>query len=228
MTRALFLFRPEPGWSRSAAAARAAGLTVDGQPLFDIEPAGWEAPQIGKFDGLLIGSANALRHGGEALGALGSLPAYCVGEETARAARAAGFDVAMTGSGGLAELLGNLSGRALRLLRLAGETHVDITPPPGIEVTTRIVYRAVPCPLDRALARRLAGGGVVTLHSGAAAQLFVRECARLGVDRGRLALAALAPRIAERAGGGWQSVHIAERSSDAQLLVLARALCQTG
>ncbi len=228
MTRKLFLFRPEPGWTQSAEAARATGLVVDGAPLFDVEPVPWDAPDSSGFDGLLIGSANVLRHGGPALGEFQHLPVYAVGKGTARAAGAAGFAVAAVGSGGLQPLLDELAGRSLRLLRLAGARRAALIPPPGIALEERAVYRAVPRPLDEALGQKLATGGVVALHSGEAARVLISEFDRLGIDRGRLALAVLAPRIAELAGAGWQSVYIAERPTDGELLVLARALCQTG
>ena len=227
MTRTLFLFRPEPGWTRTADIARAMGLTVDGAPLSSIEPVAWEAPEASDFDGLLIGSANVFRYAGPPLAGYRKLPVFAVGEETALAARATGFDVAATGAVGLQRLLDELAGRSLRLLRLAGEARVPLTPHSGIVVDERAVYRAVPRPLDRALGERLAIGGVAALHSGEAARFFAAECARLGIVRSRTILAVLAPRIGELAGEGWRSVHIAERPAGSALLALAKALCQT-
>ena len=63
MTRPLALLRPEPGWSASAATARAAGIAVVGHPLFAAEPVDWAAP-AGEFDAVLAGSAAAFRLGG--------------------------------------------------------------------------------------------------------------------------------------------------------------------
>lgn len=228
MTRTLFLFRPEPGWAQSADAARAMGLAVDGAPLFDFERVPWDAPDTSGFDGLLVGSANAFRQGGAALDGFKGLPVFAVGEGTASAAREAGFEVAATGSGGLQALLDELAGQPLRLLRLTAETRVALAPPSGIALEERVVYRAVPRPLDPGVVQGLVAGGVVALHSGEAGRFLASECDRLGVDRSKIALAALAPRIAELAGQGWQSVHIARNQSDGELLVLALALCQTG
>ena len=86
MTRPLFAIRPEPGLSATVTAARAVGLAVHGEPLFTVRAVAWTAPDPAGVDGLLIGSANALRHGGPALEPLRGKPAYVVGEATAQAA----------------------------------------------------------------------------------------------------------------------------------------------
>jgi len=224
----LFLLRPEPGWSVSAQMARDMGLEVHGRPLFTIEPVEWRVPQAETYDGLLIGSANAFRHGGKSLGALTKLPVHAVGEATADAARGAGFLVGRTGRGGLQNLLDDLAGREVRLLRLAGEDRVTLRVPDGIAIDTRILYRAVPESLAEEDIALLRQGGVVALHSGAAAERFKVECDRHDLDRTRIDLATIGPRVAELAGEGWGSVHTAEAPGDSELLALAQGLCQTG
>jgi len=222
----LFAIRPEPGLSATIGAAARLGLEVEGTPLFVIEPVQWEAPDPAGIDGLLLGSANALRHGGGALDAYAGKPAYVVGEATALAARERGLPIAATGSGGLQSLLDGLEGRGgLRLLRIAGAEHVALTPPDGITLVTRVAYASVPRPMGRAFAARLRGGGVVLLHSAAAARHFAGECDRLGVARQGLRIAALAPRIAEAAGSGWAACRAAQSPNEAALLALARDMC---
>ncbi|TMM50415.1 uroporphyrinogen-III synthase [Qipengyuania marisflavi] len=225
MSRPLFVFRPEPGWTATAVAARALGLNVFGHPLFVIEPAAWQCPAASNYNGVLIGSANVLRHGGDQLAALTNLPVYAVGQTTANAARTAGFTVAQTGVGGLQALLDTLGPEPLTLLRLAGEARVALTPPSHITVATQVVYRAAPLPLDPACSSRL-DGAVAVVHSGEAARRLRSECERLGIARGNTVLLALAPRIAEMAGSGWHSVQIAETADEGDLLALAQALCQ--
>ena len=92
----------------------------------------WDAPSPTDFDGILVGSANVFRHGGKKLDKLTKLPVHAVGEATADAARAAGFLVGRTGRGGLQNLLDELDGRELHLLRLAGEDRVTLRLPDGI------------------------------------------------------------------------------------------------
>ena len=123
--RRLFILRPEPGASATAERARALGLDCVRVPLFEVEPLPWSAPDPAAFDGLLLTSANALRCGGDQLARLRSLPVHAIGEATADAARASGFDVATTGDGALEQLLQALNPK-LRLLHLAGEVRTRL------------------------------------------------------------------------------------------------------
>ena len=56
--------RPEPGLAATMAAGKAIGLNMIGYPLFEVRPLAWKCPDPTEFDALLIGSANAIRHGG--------------------------------------------------------------------------------------------------------------------------------------------------------------------
>jgi uroporphyrinogen-III synthase len=201
-----------------------AGLVVEACPLFEIAPVDWSLPE-GPFDGLLIGSANALRLAGPQLARLAGTPVYAVGEMTAAAAWERGFATAVIGGGGLQSVLDDLTGKRLRLLRIAGEAHVSLSPPAGIEIVTVVAYRAQPKPLPPSLAAKLGAGCLVLLHSAEAARHFAAEVERLGLPRAGIALAALAPRIAEAAGEGWTAVRAARQPNDPALLALAREMC---
>ncbi len=219
--------RPEPGLSATLEKARALGLGVTGCALSEIRPVAWDCPDPAGFDGLLIGSANAFLHGGPNLARFTEKPVYAVGAATADAARAAGFAVAMVGSGGLQGVLDAIpaSGPApAQLLRIAGEEHVPLTAPVGVSFTEVIAYRSCPLPLDPA-APVLAGGALVLLHSAATARHFASECDRLGLARSIIALAALGPRIAAAAGNGWAAIHTACSPDESALLELAFDLC---
>ncbi|NBC88675.1 MAG: uroporphyrinogen-III synthase [Alphaproteobacteria bacterium] len=221
MTRRVFAVRPEPGLAATLALARGMGIEAEGAPLFEVRPCDWKAPDPAGIDALIVGSANAFVHGGEQLSRFIRKPVHAVGGKTAEAARAAGFTVASTGSGGLQAVLAAIAPPA-RLLRVAGATHVPLAPPGGVSIRTVIAYESVALPLPARCAEPLAQGGVVLLHSGEAARHFARECDRLGIDRGGLDLAALAPRIAEAAGEGWSAVHVAPEPSDSALLAMVR------
>ncbi|WP_086616809.1 uroporphyrinogen-III synthase [Erythrobacter tepidarius] len=223
----LLALRPEPGLAATLEKARAMGLAITGSALSAIRPVAWDCPDPARYDGLLIGSANALLHGGENLARFADKPVYAVGRATAEAARARGFTVALTGSGGLQGVLDTIAAPC-HLLRIAGEEHLPLAPPGGITFDTVIAYRSVTLPLDP-VAPLLASGEVLALlHSGASARHFAAECARLGLVRSTIALAALAPRIAVAAGEGWGAVHIAARPDEDALLALALDLCQKG
>ncbi|QDH34346.1 uroporphyrinogen-III synthase [Porphyrobacter sp. YT40] len=220
----LLALRPEPGLSATLGKTRALGLPITGHALSAIRPVSWQCPEPATIDALLIGSANAILHAGPDLARLAAKPVHAVGEATAEAVRAAGLSVAMTGSGGLQGVLDHIPAPC-HLLRIAGEEHVPLTPPPGVTFETVIAYRSEPQPLDPVAALLAAGEALVLLHSAAMARHFAAECDRLGLDRARIALAALGPRIAAAAGEGWAAIHIAARPDEAALLQLAFDLC---
>ncbi len=205
MSFRVLALRPEPGLAATLAVA-------------------WDCPDPAGIDGLLIGSANAILHGGPHLARLREKPVYAVGEATAAAARAAGFTVAMTGSGGLQGVLDAIAAPC-HLLRIAGEEHVPLTPPPGVTFAEVIAYHSVALPLDPATRLLAAGEPLALLHSAATARHFAAECDRLGLARAAIALAALGPRIAAAAGEGWGAVHTAATPDEGALLQLAFDLC---
>lgn len=227
----LVIIRPEPGAATTLAAARAHGHEALSFPLFKVEPVNWMVPEPETFDAVLIGSANALRHGGAGMLQYHGKPAYAVGATTAKAADAAGLTVVATGSGGMQALFASLAPSHRHLLRLSGQVHVALSPPTGITLIERVVYdsvaQAMPKDLARLLATRALTGAVVLLHSAEAAGHFSSECDRLRMPRAHIRLAALGPRIAAAAGSGWMSVASAEKPGDAALLALAGQLCQS-
>ena len=224
MSLALLALRPEPGLAATLEKARAMGLAITPCALSEIRALDWDCPDLARYDGLLIGSANAILHGGASLAQFIDKPVYAVGEATAAAARAAGFAVAMTGSGGLQGVLDAIPAPC-HLLRIAGEEHVPLTPPAGVSFDEVIAYRSVTLPLDPAAALLASGEALVLLHSAATAAHFAAECDRLALPRARISLAALGPRIAAAAGEGWRAVHTAPRPDEATLLALAQDVC---
>ena len=224
----LVVLRPEPGNAATCAAARTAGFDPVAAPLFAIEPVAWNPPEPTRFDALLLGSANALRHGGGKVRQYAGLPVYAVGEATANAASAAGFPIAAVGEDGIQPLLAELVRDERRaVLRLAGEAHVALAPPQGCAIETVIVYRAQPLSLAAVAVAALREGAPALLHSADAARHFAAECGRLCLARGELALACLGPRVATAAGSGWAEVAATTAFTDAALLALAGPMCQT-
>ena len=219
----VIVIRPEPGNAATVAAARALGLDAQGFPLFEMAAIAWAAPDPASYRALLAGSANVFRLGGEGLARMQGLPVHAVGAATAEAAQAAGFAVASIGEGGLQPMATRLPPG--RYLRLAGEKRVPLALPDGVEVDDVVVYAAAGLPMPDALVAALSGPALVLLHSGEAAAHFAAESARLGVPRGQIALACLAPRIGTMAGEGWQHIEIAGTRSDQAVLALALQMC---
>jgi uroporphyrinogen-III synthase len=209
----LVILRPEPGASATAKQARAMGLEARTIPLFEIVPVAWTAPDPDGFDGILLTSANAARHGGPELDKLKGLPVHAVGAATAEAAHAAGFAVASTGDGGVKEI--NLPPKQ-RLLHLAGKDHLASRAALAIPVYEALVI-AEPEGLSEI------GVCVAAVHSPRAG----RRLAELVADRASIAVAAISPAAAEACGEGWTSVDAAAEPSDSALLALAARLCES-
>jgi len=218
--RKLFILRPEPGASATADKARALGLEPVVTPLFEIQPVKWLAPDPAGFDGLLLTSANAVRHGGEPLEQVSALPVYAVGQATAAAARAAGLTVKAVGTGGVDDLLATLPAD-LRLLHPCG---FHRRPPVGAKqkITTACAYRARPATPPAAF--RALAGNVAAVHSAEAAKRLAELV--LPIERKAVQLAAISQQAAVAAGLGWQGVGIAEQASDDAVLALAARLCE--
>lgn len=223
--RRILAIRPDPGLAATIGAGRGAGLEIEGWPLFRIAARGWKAPSRDEIDGLLLGSANALRHGGPQLDGFRDKPVFAVGGATADAARAFGFRVEATGMGELQKLLDVMAGQSLRLLRLTGAAHVPVTPPPGISIHTVVGYESLALPMPDALKRALREGALVLVHSAVAMRHLAEQCGEHDIALEQIAIAALSPRIANAAGGGWQRVEAAASPDEAALLALAQDMC---
>lgn len=224
----IVVIRPEPGCSSTCADARATGLNALPYPLFRVTAQDWIGPHPASIDALLIGSANAVRHGGPELEQYRAKPVFAVGQTTAHAASAYGFHVAGYGIGGLQQVLDHAPAQYRRFLRLSGAAHVALKPPQDATIETRILYASEPQNIPLELQELLQKPAVVLLHSGIAAEHFLQECKRLHLPINHLHIAALAPRIAEAAGHGWASLSIAKTAQDSALLALASKICQKG
>lgn len=227
MTSRVLVLRAEPGASATARLAAQLGMEAICAPMSQVQAVAWQAPGRALYDALLLGSANAVRLGGPMLDACRGAPVLAVGDSTAAAARAAGFEVALVGEGGLQAVLDTMGDRPplARLLRLAGEDHVALSPPPGVAIDTRIVYRVAYLPLAGTALKSLREGVPVLLHSALAAAHFAAECTRLGIDRSAVTLVVIGPRVADAAGTGWKAVSVAHSPTDRALLELARDVC---
>jgi uroporphyrinogen-III synthase len=220
--RPLVVLRSEPGATATCEAASAAGLQPLAIPLFAIEPVAWAAPDPAAFDGLLLTSVNALRHGGPKLEKVRGLPVYAVGEASAAEAASGGFSLSFTGNGGVDDLLAAIDPE-LRLLHLCGEQWRE---PTALRqaITHLPVYRAAEFAAPDLSALH---GTVVAVHSPRAGARLAELAAALGGDTAAVALVAISREAARAAGSGWAEVVAAEQPNDAALLALAARLCNT-
>lgn len=216
--RRLLLLRPEPGLTASSRRAEAMGLETVSCPLFEVVPLPWTAPGADEFDGLLLTSANAVRHAGPGLETYRDLPVYAVGPATAAAATAEGLEVEQTGPGGVAALLSALPS-TLRLLHLGGLHRTGNDHPGGVFSIAVYESRQIDRPALPDVSNM-----VIAVHSPRAG----KRIAELVEHRAATSIAAISHAAAVACGDGWSEVAVAAEPSDAQLLALANKLCQTG
>lgn len=219
--RPLIIVRPEPGASASAIVAEQLGLKAVVVPLFAIEPVEWRAPDPREFDGLLLTSANSVLHGGAELNRVRDLPAHCVGEATAAAARDSGFSIASVGHGGLDALLAMLPAD-MWLLHLCGRDRRE-PQAPRQSIREVPVYEAVRLPPPKA--SRAFEGAVVAVHSPRSASRLAELADEEGLRRETIAIVAISDEAAAAAGEGWLTVKAAAEPNDSALLALAASLC---
>lgn len=138
----IWVARPEPGATRTGARLAALGHIPLVAPVLTLARTGASVPG-GRFDGLILTSANAVDALDEAdRRRLAGLPVFAVGARTAAPARAAGFAEIREAGGDAAALSGlirTILPTGARLLHVAG---ADRKPEPAASLT-RAGYRVV-------------------------------------------------------------------------------------
>jgi uroporphyrinogen-III synthase len=230
----ILVTRPEPEASATASRLDAAGFEAIVLPLTEIRALAADMPtELVRSDAAVATSANAIRHApAKVLAILANKPCFAVGEETARAARDAGFRDVVAGEGdaaALAELVIERTDPGARLSYLTGRIRRD-----GFEqklaqsdrhVEIVETYDTVPIAYSPAkLSAALAGGiDAVLLYSGKAAEALA---ALPNADR-RLAnatLYGLSERIGSALPSRWRKMfHAAGTPDEAALFKLLEA-----
>ncbi|WNO53857.1 uroporphyrinogen-III synthase [Stakelama saccharophila] len=221
MSRTVVVLRPEPGNAATMARLAREGLAGRALPLFAVHALPWKA-RAADHDALILTSANAVRFGGEGLATLRTLPVYAVGMRTAEAASMAGFWIAHVGRTGKEALVAAAEARGVRrALHLAGREHgLTVNGPIS---TVAICYASdpvdVPAPAIDALA-----GQVALVHSPRAAERLAALVDAYRLARDRVAIAAISDAAGAAAGGGWRTVAVARRPTDADLVAAVHRL----
>jgi uroporphyrinogen-III synthase len=194
----------------------AAGIAAIALPLFAVTPIRWSPPPPSRYDALLITSANAIRHGGEGLSTLRGLPVVAVGPTSAAAARAAGFQIDVVGSGDAQAAVAEARAAGFAsLLHLGGRERIAV---PGVEAMT--VYASDALTIDPAVTGHFVDRTIL-LHSVRAARRVATLVDRDDRDRARIAIAAFSEAVAAAAGTGWRLVAIAAQPTEAALIAAA-------
>lgn len=125
----ILVTRPEPGASRTAARLRARGIEPVVVPLVATVTLQAQLPANG-FAAAIVSSANAVTGlPAEFMEKSSALPLFAVGDETAAAARRAGFTDVRSSEGSAADLVRDVAaavGRRTRILYLCGRVRRDV------------------------------------------------------------------------------------------------------
>jgi uroporphyrinogen-III synthase len=202
---AILVTRPEPGNEKTAAALRARGYDTLLSPMLRYEAIPFHDEDDAAYDGVVITSANAIRaiESHPSRQHLFGLRAFAVGEQTAEAARDAGFGEvvsARAGAHALSDLIVNnvatgqlKKGATLCYLAgadLAHDLAADLGAR-GFTVVTHTTYRMVPVagfPAGISDAFRAGGIAAVLHYSRRSARAFLDAARADGIEISALAL----------------------------------------
>jgi uroporphyrinogen-III synthase len=216
----LLVTRPLPGGAVTVARLQALAHEVTLAPLMLAEAVAWTLPDVPPA-AVMLTSAFAARLAGPTADAVRALPAFAVGEATARAALAAGFTNVRAGAGTVQALVDGVAAQGFAgIVHLAGEDRSAVAVPAGLAVTTRTVYRARLLPL-----MALPPVDWALLYSPRSAAHFAAEVDRLGVARGSVAVAVISAAALAAAGDGWRDTAVAARPDEDALLAAIGISC---
>jgi uroporphyrinogen-III synthase len=198
---AVLVTRPQPDNEATAVALQARGFEVLLAPMLRFEPVVFAGDLNGRYGGVIVTSANALRAIEPQLDGsrLLELPLFAVGDHTAEAARGLGFAKVFSAEGDAAALRDLIRAQASKkkeLLYLAGEDVArDLAgqlSEYGLRIVKQTTYRMVPLTAlpnevcDAFAASRIAA---VLHYSGRSARAFLNAARADGVEISALAVA---------------------------------------
>jgi uroporphyrinogen-III synthase len=239
----LLVTRPEPDASALADELRRLGHEPVVQPLLEFGVLDFDLAPIQAADGLIFTSGNALRALSQMMegAAISGCPVYCVGAETERRLREAGFKTIMATADtaeALAAKIVAATSKGAKLVHVTGEHQAfDLAGAlkrEGLSICTLSVYcmqarRA----FDSCIADEIGGGeiGGVILMSPRTADVFVMLCERHGLSSSAKSLHyyCLASSVAKELKRlDPVYVHVAAKPSRAALLALLPELPTPG
>jgi uroporphyrinogen-III synthase len=202
---AVLVTRPHPDGETTAAALRARGFEVLEAPMLRFEPVAFRGDMDGRYGAVILTSANALRGIEPRLKShrLLELPLFAVGEQTAAAARRAGFTQVISAKGDATDLrdlvLASVKAKQLKgastLLYLAGaEMARDLAGElggHGLRVMTHATYKMSPVTnLPHEVCEAFAANQIeaVLHYSQRSARAFVEAARAAGVEISALAV----------------------------------------
>jgi uroporphyrinogen-III synthase len=200
--------RPQPGAARTAQRLRDAGFEPVVIPLSETASLPVELP-AGEFEATAVSSANAVRHAPAGLVTqLAAKPLFAVGDETAVAARAAGFADVRSSGGSSADLARDVAagaGRAARIAYLCGRVRLDALEASlagaGLEVAAIETYDTTaraPSPDELAVVESAPIAAALVYSAKAAEALAALATTRPGTVFSDTAFITISERVAEK------------------------------
>ena len=224
----VWITRTEPGASRTASGVRAMGLEAVVAPL--LAPEAVEADPPAADEALIFTSPNGVRfYGGPT-----DRTAWCVGEATAEAARAAGFADVRTGPGDVEGLIALLHDELDSPAVHWGGAHVRGDLAGDLAALGHTVRRTTAYRARAVAACPAVDADIVLFHSPRAAEVFVALCGdatpSTAISISPAADAPLDGLAAARPGGTESALvrFIADRPTDAAILESLRQAVETG
>jgi len=239
----LLVTRPEPDAAALAEELRNLGQEAVLQPLLEFHVLHFDPVPIRSADGIIFTSRNAVRALREKLdlGGIRDCPVFCVGSETERHAREAGFKTIAATAGTAEELAAKIvaaAGPHLALVQVTGEHQAfDLAGTltrEGLSIRTLSVYSMQERDaFDSDVAGELRGGNIggAILMSPRTAEIFIGLCHRHGLLQSAKLLHyfCLASSVANRLKPLEPIyVHVAQRPNRAALLELLSFLPTRG
>lgn len=232
----VLITRPQPEAGAFAARCAEEGLEPIVSPLMEIVELG-VATDLSSVAALAFTSVNGVRAFTQN-SQMRDLPVFAVGATSANESRRAGFDEVYVADGdvdALAALItAHWSSGDGAILHAAGATRagdlVKALEEKGIAARREVFYEAAPVDglNDDALAALQSGRADlwVALFSPRSAKLFLEamEKAKLTPALGMVNAACLSQAVADAAGEGWRTVHVAPRRDSAAMIELMTAL----
>ena len=189
--KVLLIIRPALRAEEDARFVEERGVSAHIAPVLAYEDVAFDMPQADQVDVLIITSAQAVNRV-RAIDEFKDKPLYCVGAQSAQAAKDAGFKRVRHANGTAKEMLALVQGQAklgARILYLRGEDiSVDLEPPlkkAGFSCESRIVYRAAPRDIFDDKLRTLIEAraiAAVSFYSQRSARIFAEGVKAYGLE----------------------------------------------
>lgn len=223
MRGTILICRPQPGADATAAKAGDFGMQAHIYPLFAPVALQWNPPAAADFDAVLLTSANTARLAGDAIRLYTHLPAYAIGEESAKAARSAGFGHVTAIGPDASATAEHIAAHGHSRVFHPGGKHIRPFKAHGLQIEHAATYEMKAAGDAKGLIRALQGVDAVLVHSPRAGErldlLVPTELRRA------LLIVAISTATQNACGAGWRDILNVPKPDDKAMLAMAQQIC---